>query len=194
LDRAAGGTWWRDEEDPSLSNEEYVDWFMEQLLNRICERAKCSGWNTEVYQRQGLQPAYYLIFLTRHRDGMQVFGESLSLAAEKWRRAVFDEAFASATASGQSTLMDPDEIFKHEERQLAAQWEERLERNIVGILQHHKSFVVRDLYAEVFDRALGEARTKHLRAALKRLHNSGVTVSDSKGDLFDKRVTRAMNP
>jgi three-Cys-motif partner protein len=191
LDRAAGGTWWRDNDNLSLNNEQYVDWFMSQLLDRICKEAKCSGWSTEVWQRQDLQPVYYLVFLTRHREGLRVFGEALSLAADKWRRAVFDEAVASVAGSGQGMLMDPDELFKYEEQQLAAQWEIRLEQNIRSLLQHHESFIVGQRYDEVFEGVLGLPRIKHLRVVLKKLHVDGVTSSDSKGALFDKHVTRA---
>jgi hypothetical protein len=90
-------------------------------------------------------------------------------------------------------LIEPDELFKHDEQQLAAQWEERLEQNILGLLEHHASFVVRERYTEIFEGVLGLPRTKHLRAVLKRLHASGITSSDSMGDLFDKRVTRVEN-
>ena len=194
LDRAAGGTWWRVNDDRSLNNEQYVDWFMGELLDRICKEAGCSGWNTEVWQRQGRQPVYYLIFLTRHREGIQVFGETLSLAAEKWRRAVFDEAVTNLTAGGQSMLMDPNELFNQDEKQLASQWEEQLEHNILALLREHDSFVIQQYYDKVFLEVLGLARTKHLRAVLKKLHSNGIISSDSRGELFGKRVVRGHLP
>jgi three-Cys-motif partner protein len=191
LDRAAGGTWWRDEEDRELDNAQYVNWFMSRLLRVIGGRTGCSGWIVRVRQREGLQPAYYLVFLTRHRDGMTVFAETLSLAAEKWRRAVFDEATAAEEARGQFTLVDADQIFKDDERQLADQWHRRIEANVRGLLAHHQTFVVRQKLSEVFAGVLGMAREKHLRVALKRLQAAGLTSSDSRGDLYNKRVVRA---
>lgn len=194
LDERAGGSWWRDGDDRSLNNEQYVDWFMAELLNRICKKADCSGWNVEVYQRPNLQPAYYLFFLTRHRGAMEIFGETISRATEKWRRTVFDEAVSDLTSGGQGLLMEPDEIFKHDEAQLASQWQEQLERNIIGLLRQHKSFIVRNHFDEVFSGVLGVARTKHLRSALKKLNFNGIVKSDSTGDLFGKRVVRGVLP
>jgi three-Cys-motif partner protein len=191
LDTAAGGSWWRDEDDRSMTNEQYVDWFMWTLLDKLCQQAGCSGWITEVWQRQDQQPVYYLVFLTRHREGISTFGEAMSLAAEKWRRAVFDEAIASATASGQSMLIEPDEMFDEQEKALVQQWEERIEQNLMSLLQKHEGFVVFQRYDEIFAGVLGLAREKHLRVVLKKLHASGVTASDSRGKLYEKRITRA---
>lgn len=191
LDRAAGGTWWQDENDWSLDNEEYGDWFINRLFQKITKEAGCAGWGTDVRQRSDLQPAYYLIFLTRHRAGMEVFGEALSLAQEKWRRAVFDEALAATQAGGQGMLLDPEAMFAQEEAQRVAQFHDRLEANVRALLGQHERFRVRDEWQAVFDGVLGKAREKHLREALKRLQVAGVTSSDSKGKLFDKIVVRA---
>ncbi len=191
LDRAAGGTWWRDENDWALSNEEYGDWFINRLFKKITKEADCAGWGTDVRQRADLQPAYYLIFLTRHRAGMEVFGEALSRAQEKWRRAVFDEALAATPAGGQGMLLDPDALFAHEEQQRTAELHDRLEANVRALLAQHERFRVLDQWQAVFDGVLGIAREMHLRVALKRLHAAGVTSSDSKGKLYDKSVVRA---
>ncbi|MGH4016040.1 MAG: hypothetical protein ACRDSL_19375 [Pseudonocardiaceae bacterium] len=88
-------------------------------------------------------------------------------------------------------LLDPEEFFKHDEKQLAEQWHDRLEQNVRALLRQQDNFVVWGSFAEVFDGVVGVAREKHLRVALKRLHVAGVTSSDSKGSLYDKRVVRA---
>jgi len=194
LDRAAGGTWWRDEDDPDLDNEQYIEWFMGRLLDGICTKAGCAGWVTDVRQRPDLKAVYLLVFLTRHRDGMDVFGEALSLAQAKWRRAVFDDAIAATLAGGQTMLMEPNEIFKHDEQQLAEQWQDKIEQNVRVLLQVHEQFVVRTKLDEVYAGVLGHARTTHLRKVLKKLHAAGVTSSDSVGSRnditysFDRRM------
>lgn len=193
LDRAAGGTWWRDHDDPALDNVQYVDWFMTRLLNEICTKTGCAGWIAEARQREGLQPAYYLVFLTRHRDGMEVFAEAVSLAQEKWRRAVFDEAAEDEQARGHILLSYADEFFKDDELLLAEQWYTRLENNIRALLAEQDSFVVRQKLSEVFAGVIGLAREKHLRVALRRLQAARFTSSDSRGKLYGKRVVRAPN-
>lgn len=190
LDRAAGGTWWRDEDNQTLNNDQYVDWFMEQLLAKICKVTGCAGWSTDVRQRPDLKAAYLLVFLTRHRAGMEVFGETLSLAQSRWRRAVFDEAIAEIQATGQEMLADPDELFKNDEQQLANQWEETIERNIRVILRKHDRFTVRSMSGRVYEGVLGDARTTHLRKVLKKMHTEGLTTSNGVGDLPSKVVIR----
>ena len=90
--------------------------------------------------------------------------------------------------------MDPDELFNQDEKQLASQWEEQLEHNILALLREHDSFVIQQYYDKVFLEVLGLARTKHLRAALKKLHSNGIVSSDSRGELFGKRVVRRHLP
>lgn len=193
LDRAAGGRWWRDENDPKLDNEQYIGWFMHRLLREITTRVKCAGWIAPVKHREDLQPAYLLVFLTRHRDGMEVFGETLSTAQETWRHAVFDEAFAALQDDEQGALieLDPDAMFKREEQQLAEQWQHRIEQNVRALLRERERFIVRSRSGEVYAGVLGVARTTHLRKVLKQLHTEGVTSSDSVGDLYGKEVVRA---
>lgn len=194
LDRAAGGRWWRDEDDPDLDNEQYIGWFMHRLLGEMTTRAKCAGWIAQVKHREDLQPAYLLVFLTRHRDGMEVFGETLSTAQETWRRAVFDEAFAALQNGDQAALieLDPDAMFKRDEQRLAAQWQHQIEQNVRALLREHERFVVRRKSNEVYAGVLGVARTTHLRKVLKKLHSERVTSSDSVAkDLYGKEVVRA---
>lgn len=194
LDRAAGGRWWRDEDDPDLDNERYIGWFMHRLLSEITTRAKCAGWIAPVKHREDLQPAYLLVFLTRHRDGMEVFGETLSTAQEAWRRAVFDEAFVALQNGEQAALieLDPDAMFKRDEQRLAEQWQHQIEQNVRVLLREHERFVVRRKSSEVYPGLLGVARTTHLRKVLKKLHSEGVTSSDSVAkDLYGKEVVRA---
>ncbi|MHA6627712.1 three-Cys-motif partner protein TcmP [Pseudonocardia sichuanensis] len=193
LDRAAGGSWWRDEDDPTLDNAQYLAWFEERLLGEICARANCAGWTAPVKQRDGLQPAYLLVFLTRHRDGMEIFGETLSKAQEAWRREVFDEAFAAKRNDAQGALIDidPDAIFKRQEAELAEQLQGQIEGNLRALLREHERFTVRAKYEAVYTGVEGLARTPHLRKVLKRLHAAGLTTSDGVGELYSKVVVRA---
>jgi three-Cys-motif partner protein len=188
LDFAAGGPWWRDEDDPELDTAAYLDWFMSKFLRAACRAAHCSGWFTEVRQRDGVLPTYYLVFLTRHRDGMEVFGEALSKAQEEWRRAVFDLALGD---TDQPFLLDPDEIFAVQEKALAERWVDRLEANLRAVLAERGAFYIRREQERVFEGVLGLAREMHLRIALRRLQADGTTSSDAKGKLWGKRVVLA---
>lgn len=194
LDTAAGGTWWRDEDDPTMSNEDYVEWFAGRLLREITRRATCAGWVVPIKQREDLQPAYLLVFLTRHRAGMEKFGETISTAQEAWRREVYLEAFRAAQQELQDSLiaLDPEKLWKAEEDKLADQWRAEIEQNVRAILRERERFIIRPLMSEVYGDTMGVARITHLRKVLTKLHTEGVTSSDSKGkDLLAKEVVRA---
>lgn len=189
LDRAAGGPWWREEDDPGLDNEQYVAWFEEQLLHRICQKAGCLGWSTDVRNKPENKVAYLLLFLTRHRAGLEKYGDTLSRAQGEWRRFVFDKEFATTQADGQGTLLDLDRWFEDTERRLAEGWQNRIEQNVRALLRGHEWFVVRSKFEEVFGGVLGEARETHLRAVLRKLSDEGVTTSNQVGkDLYGKKV------
>ena len=191
VDTLGGGTWWRDDDDGERSGEPYLEWFFQRYVARLSDAVGCHGWYTDVKQKPPHQPAYYLVFLTRHMDGVEVFGETLSLALAKWRRTVFDEAVAAESASGQLSLLDPDEQFHHDERCLEDGWHDTIERNVRDLLRRRGHFVVRDEIGEVFGDTIGRAREKHLRVALKQLAKDGTTSSNGVGNLYPKHVIRA---
>jgi DNA-binding transcriptional regulator PaaX len=56
------------------------------------------------------------------------------------------------------------------------------------LLASEGAFVVRAQLSQVFAGVLGIAREKHLRAALKRLEHDCTTTSNSKGNLYGKRI------
>lgn len=191
VDTLAGGPWWRDEDDGILSGEPYLEWFFDRYIGKLAEAIGGAGWYTDVKQKPEHQPAYYLVFLTRHRDGVEIFGEALSCALGKWRRAVFDEAVAAEAANGQLSLIDPDEQFLHDERCLEDGWHDTIERNVRDLLRRRDQFVVRDEISEILGDTIGRARGKHLRVALKRLAKDGTTSTNGVGDLYPMRVVRS---
>ncbi|HXT46081.1 MAG TPA: three-Cys-motif partner protein TcmP [Pseudonocardiaceae bacterium] len=191
IDTLAGGTWWRDQDDGARTGEQFLAWFFGHYLDRLCATIRCSGWATEIKQKPEHQPAYYLVFLTRHPDGMDEFGDAVSRALGKWRRAVFDLAVAKQQETGQLMLMDPEDHFKADERRLESRWHDIIEANLRALLQVHERFVIREHYAEVFGATVGQAREKHLRQALRRLVAEGSTSTNEKGDLYPKTIVRA---
>lgn len=186
LDDTAGGTWWRDEDDQSMETAEYLEWFMEQLLQRMCDRTGYAGWSVDIRRRAHHLPTYYMLFLTRHRDGMTVFNETLSLATRAWRRSILELAVEGSLFDGD--LVDAE--FDEQEKKLEEQWHDRLRANVIALLDEHYSFGVFAQLENVFAGTLGMARGTHLRKVLKELHAEKVTSSDSKGDLYRKVIVR----
>lgn len=60
---------------------------MAGYAKKLRERAGGAGiWIIDVRPRADLKPVYYLIFATRHIDGMLAFGESASPGLQAWRK------------------------------------------------------------------------------------------------------------
>lgn len=192
MDEVCGGQWWRDawlDHAPTKGctvpqREAAEEAVIEGYAERLAQAGKAGWWTFEVRNRPHHRPAYHLVFVTRHRDGLEAFGEALSLGLEKWRRAIF-------AIESEGSLLDDEAFFKADEKALAAQWETEIETNLRRLLHEHASFRIVEKYIEVYGTSIGKARTKHLRAAWKKLHADGVTKTDSKHDLLDKVIERA---
>ena len=192
MDEVCGGAWWRDvwlqyapTKDASLEQKDRAEEaVVAGYADRIGTVGKAGWWTTDVRNRPSLRAAYHLVFLTRHADGLEVFGEALSLGLEKWRRAVFE-------VESEGALFADEDTFRDDERALAQEWQDEIAANLTQLLETQARFRILDKYSEVYGDALGKARSKHLRAAWKKLHSDGVTKTDSKGDLIQKVIERA---
>lgn len=127
------------------------------------------------------QARYSLVFLSRHPDGLMVFGEALSRAQEDWREALVE-----------GTLLGEPASLKAAEEALAAVWVAKLKDNVRTLVQKHPRFVIRTKYAEIMGALAGHARMTHLRTALKELHKEGeLSSDDGRGSpLWDQTVVR----
>lgn len=181
MDDACGGDWWRDlyaeADSPEQANERIASTFAERLR----EATGCGSWTIQVRNAEHHQAKYALVFLSRHPDGLYLYGEAVSSSQADWRRAIVPPG----------SLLDDDETFKESERALSDGWVQQIASNIHQIVESEPRFLLRSRYADVMGDALGYARGMHIRKALKQLHKAGVLSSDGKGDLPSHWVTRA---
>lgn len=91
------------------------------------------------------------MLFTRHREGMWLFGEAVSLAQVEWRRVQLPPA-------DDGMLWNPADSFDGEEATLAQGWVRTIRANIERILQTQGTFVIYDHQAEVMEGVLGKAR------------------------------------
>jgi hypothetical protein len=117
---------------------------------------------------------YFMIFLTQTPEGLWTFNEACSRAMEKFRQR----------CDPQLELPLPG---ARREDQLVAQ----IQVNLRDLLVKEDRVIVRERIRELFGTTIGQARTPHLRAAIKHLNAAGEIHSDSKGDLFDKTIESA---
>lgn len=184
LDRACGGDWWHEEFLAARDNADAVERIADGFLDRVCQAAKTSGWSVPVRNRADHQPVYHLVFFTRHRQGLYLFGDALSLAQQDWRRACLPPP-----RDEQPTLFGEIDMFEIEEKTRKERWVDAIAANIEALLAQGE-FVVGDRYTEVFGGTIGEARQMHVRAAIKRLYAAGRTGCNGRGNVVDLRVTR----
>lgn len=187
IDAVCGGSWWRDtwldkcptkdgSEDDRIAAEEAV---VAGYAKKLSERAGGAGtWTIDVRPRADLKPVYYLIFATRHVDGMLAFGESASLGLQAWRRH-------QAKVAAEGTLFDDDDAWevdwKAEEDVLKAQWIDAIADRLTTELGKGEPFRIIDRHREVLGDLVGVVRTLHIRAAIKKVLLDAKTTTDPKG-------------
>jgi len=175
VDERLGGTWWQDIWRTEASDRERQ--VAEEYLRRL-RLAGGVGWGwfmTPVSDRWEGPPSYLLMFLSRHRDGLWAFNESLSLAREDFMRF---QGRGASDAQGQ--------LFTE-----ADEWVDEITRNIEHLLDNATSLTPQDNLGGVLGGALGMAREKHIRAAIKRLYEAGRVEPGPRGqDIPTLRLRR----
>lgn len=188
IDAVCGGDWWRDawlakcpaknaSEDQKMAAEAAV---VAGYAEKLRERAGGAGtWTIDVRPRADLKPVYYLVFATRHIDGMLYFGESSSLGLERWRR-YHAELAAEGTLFADEGAWETG--WKAQEALLKAKWVDQLADRLTIELAKGETFCIMDKSDEIFgDDLAGVVRSLHLRAAIKKVLAAGKTSTDPKG-------------
>lgn len=79
--------------------------------------------------------------------------------------------------------------FDDEGTQRVQDWIQRIYRNIEDLQQHPGAFPIGNRQAKALAGALGQARSMHIRAAVKQLHKDGKTSCTGTGDVRRLRIT-----
>jgi three-Cys-motif partner protein len=174
MDLAMDGGWWRDVWSSGAEDRAH------EIFLGYVDRLS-PGWAyfwTAVPKRWEGPPVYYLLFLTRHRDGLWEFNNALSSALEE-----FLEWNVLRSGGEQQAL------FGEIDRDTALI--ETLRSNLERVAAEGNGFTPQSRMRDVFDGVIGQAREKHLRRALKDLQAEGKLLNDSKGDLQRKLIMPA---
>jgi hypothetical protein len=126
-------------------------------------------WWVPVRNRPDLQPVYYLVFFTRHPDGVWVFNGALARANRVWRRHV-----APAPPPSEGMLFEIDDPFDEAEARFRRAAQDRFKINVQRRLGEIGAFVLgRELVVLLDDQIEGQVGEPEMRAALKELHDEG---------------------
>lgn len=152
-----GGDWW----EPIWRSErpDRVECILTGYLDRI--RRAAPGWQSlvvPVRDRWDGPLAYYLVLLTKHKQGLWFFADAVSYGA----KALHD--FTIQT-QGQLQLAPPDELER---------WVTQIEHNLEGLLSvHPRGFNLADQVPAIYGATLGMAGKAHIRRAVERLRTRG---------------------
>lgn len=168
LDAVLGGDWWRDvwrEDDPDRGHNVFVE-YLERLRKAIGSYG--SLW-VSVSNRWEGPTIYNLILFSGFQGGFWAFNQALSSAMEEYRTHCHEVA-------GQ---MDLEPLEVREDR-----WRSEIAENVQRLIDEDAApFQVSHRMKEVYGSTLGEAREKHVRAAIKQLYAEGKTGTSGVGSV-----------
>lgn len=169
LDVALGGDWWQ--EIWLGEAEDAADIICQEYCSRLSSLRGATIWE-RVRDRWEGPTAFYLLLITGHIDGLWGFNEFMSLAHEELRDA-------DPTALTDAELLLP----------YGPQWIDSIKNNVRGLLVGEPNgFVISESMDGVYGDTLGFAREKHVRAALRELHDEGASSTNPKGVKDLKRL------
>lgn len=161
VDKCLGGDWWRDYwRDDSINREEII---AIEYINKL-KQAGGGEWGyavIDIPDRWGGAPSYKLMFLTKHPDGLWLFHESLSLSREDFQQ------FCS---------INKTQLFPEDD-----EWTREISKNILTIFDEKDSFIPKQVFTEIYGNAIGKAREKHVRVAIKELYQQGLIIPNPAG-------------
>ncbi|MDX3657949.1 three-Cys-motif partner protein TcmP [Streptomyces sp. ID05-26A] len=190
VDTACGGDWWRKVYCDAADKDKAVEQIAYGFMQRLAKAISGGGFAIQVQKKPSHKPVYYLVFITKNYVGLDVFTQAVSSAQEDWRKHVYMDG---KKPSDETALITDEDLFKQQEDTLAKGWIEEIHQNITQRLAKG-AFLVRNEIPAVYGEALGLARDKHVRAAVKQLHDEGVTNCDGKGAVSKFYIDRKTTP
>ena len=206
VDRFLGGSWWQQRfrdvaghEDTVTATEVALD-VARQYCTMLAAETRYTSITMPVTPQPGQQPKYVLTLFTQHSDGSWAFADTLGQAGLDWLAFATDrmtqadnerrEQDLARRNADQGTLFElttePFDRDKYEKAHYRG-WEETLAANILGLLRATGDFVLADQTVEVYGALLGQAREKHVRAAVKALHKKGLVHNTGIGRRFHRK-------
>ena len=170
LDAFLGDESWKEAKRsgrPGWRDEVRHEW-----VARLCRESgpRWQHWSVAVPEKVDDEPVYDLVLFSRHPHGLWLFNDSASRAYFRLHQRSWGETSHVETA----TLFD-DPPLDESLKRLNDEFVDRVADKIADAVAAGHDFVTSERMDLLFDDELrGKAGDKHVRAALKRLHASGV--------------------
>ena len=202
-DKFLGGTWWHehfepvgDEADPRAS--EAALRVAAEYQQQIRVETGCRSVSIPIQHRPNQLPKYLLVLFTWHRDGMWHFADAVGKAGREWegswREAEAQKARKRADRRNPNelTMFDLDEVLpaieefdcEEYERQHRTEWESIIADNVERLLHAEGPFVPVERLDRVYATVFGAAGARHVRGAIKKLHEAGIVENTGVGNAF----------
>jgi three-Cys-motif partner protein len=164
MDASLGGPWWHPIWLAGGPNRDFaiIDEYRRRLESVTVE--SYGSWVVPVSDHPRASPVYLLVLFTAHREGFKTFNDALSSATERYEKV---------SARGKLPFDRNAEL------------QDVLKANLERLLEKGRPISVDREFREIFGSALGRAREKHLRGAIKELYREGKTSSSGKGSLYN---------
>lgn len=210
VDRFLGGDWWHEIALQASDAEGVATKIAEELIGMYCAHVgKQTGFDWYLFpvrRRPYAAPDYFLVLFTRSRYGLWRFNDSLSKAKCEWqehwrgRENAVVEGKArrireAEDAAGVLSLFDDSEVSTpptlhppYDEKRMEPRWVEAIEANLAAMFMSGVSFKPQDEILAVYGEVLGDAREKHVAAAIRRLHAAGVTTDTGASKGLSRRL------
>lgn len=201
-----GGAWWQELFEPATDADKEKQ-ATEAALRvaakyqaDVCREARCRAVSMPIQARPTQLPKYILVLFTRHVDGLWYFADALGKAGREWHGAWRDHQNLDLRAKIESKqpdvpgLFDLDVALPHVEKFDPVEyeaanrvvWTQAIEANITARLGGHGPFSPAEHVNWVYGELLGAASERHVRAAVRSLHQKGVITNTGKEKNFHR--------
>ncbi|BBH16425.1 hypothetical protein Back2_07120 [Nocardioides baekrokdamisoli] len=176
VDTMCGGRWWRRvaidayEESGKANWSIAADAVVEEYARRLGDAASMGWVVAPVYRKEGQQPVYYLVFLTRNAHGFWLFGNAAAKARYAWLEFLESEAteqpLISVADQQKQDRMDADPVIR---------------ANIEAMIASGtKRFVPIKKCGEIFGEMYGVVEERVAHKVLRDMVKDGRLVEESK--------------
>jgi len=204
LDRFFGGDWWRDVYLSARGGEAASTAaaaalaVLNEFRTRVYEQTGYGTFTIPVRRRPTQTPLFILVLFFRHPFAPWKFNEAASLANGEWRKAYRDEQREQeAERRGGQLSIDGfesinDNVDAEAERRLEQEWIAEISANLQRLAASQTPVDLLPKISEVYGRALGQARDKHVRRAWDTLAKNGVVRPRAPGVkvIYRDRISR----
>lgn len=185
MDGVVDGPWWREAYAGDFDKESAEHEVLLGYISRLGAKTGMDTFAVDAKRKLHHKPLYYLVFGTRHPDGVWFFADAVARSAKKWR-----DTLAAREEEERPTLAGIIETQEELNSKLEERACEAIQDNILKLLETHGDFVVGKFPGEVFGAFFGEVTEKVVRRAIKELKRKGLTSSPGVGRIDQIEVTR----